>query len=78
MSIVFKSPMDTETFADKVEIVSPEGVAWEPVVSGDQSLYLDFATQQETAYTIRFKRGAGRVRQHHRDGLHVQLRHRRH
>lgn len=58
VSIVFKSPMDTDTFADKVEIVSPEGVAWEPVVSGDRSLYLDFATQQETAYTIRFKRGA--------------------
>jgi uncharacterized protein YfaS (alpha-2-macroglobulin family) len=58
VSIVFKSPMDTETFADKVEIISPEGVTWKPVVSGDQSLYLDFATQQETTYTIRFKRGA--------------------
>ncbi|MEB2286532.1 MAG: Ig-like domain-containing protein [Anaerolineae bacterium] len=58
VSIVFKSPMNTETFADKVEIVSPEGVIWKPVVSGDQSLYLDFTTQQETTYTIRFRRGA--------------------
>lgn len=58
VSIVFKSPMNTETFADKVEIVSPEGVIWKPVVGGDQSLYLDFTTQQETTYTIRFRRGA--------------------
>ncbi|MCL4237436.1 MAG: Ig-like domain-containing protein [Anaerolineae bacterium] len=58
VSIVFKSPMNTETFADKVEIVSPEGVIWKPVVGGNQSLYLDFTTQQETTYTIRFRRGA--------------------
>ncbi|MGQ9848669.1 MAG: Ig-like domain-containing protein [Aggregatilineaceae bacterium] len=58
VSIVFKSPMNTQTFADKVEIVEPEGVAWKPVVSGDQTLYLDFATQPQTRYTIRFKRGA--------------------
>ncbi len=58
VSIVFKSPMNTQTFADKVEIVEPEGVVWKPIVSGDQTLYLDFATQPETRYTIRFKRGA--------------------
>ncbi len=58
VSITFKSPMNTQTFADKVEIVEPEGVVWKPVVSGDQTLYLDFATQPETRYTIRFKRGA--------------------
>jgi len=58
VSIVFVSPMITQTFADKVEIVEPEGVIWKPIVSGDQTLYLDFATQPETRYTIRFKRGA--------------------
>lgn len=58
VSIVFKSPMNTQTFADKVQIVEPEGVIWKPIVSGDQTLYLDFATQPETRYTIRFKRGA--------------------
>ncbi|MCD4686373.1 MAG: Ig-like domain-containing protein [Anaerolineae bacterium] len=55
--IYFKSPMNTETFEGKAEIIQPEGVAWEPVVYGD-SLYMQFATQQNTEYVIRFKRGA--------------------
>lgn len=58
VSIQFKSPMNTETFKDKVQIVSPEGVEWEPIVQGDMSLYLDFPTLPETTYTITFKKGA--------------------
>ncbi|MBN1566115.1 MAG: Ig-like domain-containing protein, partial [Anaerolineae bacterium] len=56
--IQFKSPMNTDTFAGKTEIVTPEGVVWEPRVTGDSYLYLEFASEPETTYTIRFKRGA--------------------
>lgn len=57
VSIMFKSPMNTATFEGKAEIVKPEGIEWRPVVSA-QSLYMDFATQPETEYVIRFARGA--------------------
>ncbi len=57
VSIIFRSPMNTETFRDKVEILSPEGVEWQPVASPTR-LYLDFPTQPQTEYVIRFKRGA--------------------
>jgi uncharacterized protein YfaS (alpha-2-macroglobulin family) len=58
VTIYFKSPMDTSTFEGKAEIVKPEGVTWEPSVSGQMALTLNFATQPETTYVIRFKRGA--------------------
>jgi hypothetical protein len=58
VTITFKSPMNTETFAGKAEIISPEGVAWEPVVYSPDQLYMSFATLPETQYTILFKRGA--------------------
>jgi len=58
VTFTFKSPMDTETFAGKAEIVEPPGVEWEPVVHDNRSFTLSFATQPETAYTIRFNRGA--------------------
>ncbi len=57
-TIYFKSPMNTDSFEGKAEIISPEGVEWKPVVYENMSFYLDFATQPETTYTIRFKRGA--------------------
>jgi hypothetical protein len=50
--------MNTTTFEGKAEIITPESVTWEPIVSGETNFYLDFATQPETTYTIRFKRGA--------------------
>ena len=34
VTFYFKSPMNTETFEGKAEIISPEGVTWEPVVYG--------------------------------------------
>jgi uncharacterized protein YfaS (alpha-2-macroglobulin family) len=58
VSFVFKSPMNTETFEGKAEIIQPEGVEWEPVVQGNQSFFMSFATQPETQYVIRFKAGA--------------------
>ncbi len=58
VSISFKSPMNTDTFEGKAEIITPEGITWQPIVSGSSSFYLDFATRPETSYTIRFKRGA--------------------
>ncbi len=58
VQIRFKSPMNTDTFEDKAEIITPEGVQWEPRVSGNRGLYMEFATLPETTYTIRFKRGA--------------------
>ncbi len=58
VSIEFKSPMNTETFEGKAEVITPEGVTWEPIVYGTSSFYLDFASQPETQYTIRFKRGS--------------------
>ncbi len=57
VSIYFKSPMNTETFKDKVVIIQPEGVEWQPIASS-QRLHLDFATQPETEYVIQFRRGA--------------------
>ncbi len=57
-TIYFKSPMNTDTFEGKAEIISPEGVTWDPIVYGNSSLTMDFATRPETTYTIRFKRGA--------------------
>ncbi|NDJ77478.1 MAG: hypothetical protein GYB65_14595, partial [Chloroflexi bacterium] len=56
--IEFKSPMNTDTFEGKAEIISPEGVDWEPIVQSDRSLYMSFATQPNTTYTILFRRGA--------------------
>ncbi len=58
VSIYFKSPMNTDTFEGKVQIVQPEGVTWEPVVYDNYSLYLNFATQPETTYVITVWRGA--------------------
>ncbi|MBN1201518.1 MAG: Ig-like domain-containing protein [Anaerolineae bacterium] len=58
VSIYFKSAMNTDTFKGKAEIVEPAGVEWEPVVQGSSSLYLNFATQPNTTYTITFKKGA--------------------
>src|SRR5690606_20005385 len=58
VSFEFSTPMDTDTFEGKVEIAEPSGLEWEPVVHGNRSLYLDFATQPETAYTIVFRAGA--------------------
>ncbi|MBN1681783.1 MAG: Ig-like domain-containing protein [Anaerolineae bacterium] len=58
VSFEFKSPMNTDTFADKAQIITPEGVEWAPVVHGDSSFYMDFATQPETTYIIMFYRGA--------------------
>ncbi len=58
VTFTFKSPMDTETFAGKAEIVEPGGVAWEPVVYDNRSFTLSFAAQPETTYVILFKRGA--------------------
>ncbi|NLX10997.1 MAG: hypothetical protein GXY36_15210 [Chloroflexi bacterium] len=58
LSITFKSPMNTATFEDKVQFVSPEQVEWKPVVQGPQGLYLDFASQPETTYIITFRAGA--------------------
>ncbi len=57
VTIEFRSPMNTETFKDKVEI-SPEPPEWSPVVYGPGRLYVQFASQPETRYTITFKRGA--------------------
>ena len=58
VSFHFSTPMNTDTFEGKVEILEPAGVEWEPVVNGDRDLYLDFATQPETSYTILFRAGA--------------------
>ena len=58
VEFTFSTPMDTNTFEGKVEILEPSGVEWEPVVYGDRSLYLDFATQPKTRYTIVFRAGA--------------------
>ncbi|PJF43729.1 MAG: hypothetical protein CUN55_07595 [Phototrophicales bacterium] len=55
-AIYFKSPMNTETFADKV-IITPE-TEWSPIVYSDNSLYLDFRSLPETTYTITFLAGA--------------------
>ncbi len=54
----FKSPMNTQTFEGKVEVIKPEGLQWEPSVSGDFAFYMQFSTQPETEYVIRFNRGA--------------------
>ncbi len=58
VTIDFKSPMNTGTFEGKAEIISPEGVEWEPVVHGSETFTMQFATEPETTYTIRFKAGA--------------------
>ena len=58
VSFHFSTPMDTDTFEGKVEVLEPAGVEWQPVVHGDRDVYLDFATQPETAYTIVFRAGA--------------------
>ena len=58
VTLYFKSPMNTDTFEGKAEVISPEGVKWEPVVYGSSQFYMDFASQPETQYTVRFKRGA--------------------
>ena len=58
VEFTFSTPMDTDTFEGKVEILEPSGVEWEPVVYGDRTLYLDFATQPKTRYTIVFRAGA--------------------
>ncbi|GAB4442162.1 MAG: hypothetical protein Kow00120_10980 [Anaerolineae bacterium] len=57
VSISFRSPMNTETFRDKV-LIDPAPESWTPRVSGNQSLYLEFATLPNTAYTITFLAGA--------------------
>lgn len=58
VSFFFKSPMNTETFKDKVVFISPENVEFTPVVYGSDSFGLDFATLPETMYVIVFKAGA--------------------
>jgi uncharacterized protein YfaS (alpha-2-macroglobulin family) len=58
VAISFKSRMNTQTFEGKAEIISPEGIEWKPVVYGSDQFFMEFATQPETTYTIRFKRGA--------------------
>jgi uncharacterized protein YfaS (alpha-2-macroglobulin family) len=58
VTFYFKSPMNTDTFERKAEIITPEGVKWEPVVYGSSQFYMDFVSQPETQYTVRFKRGA--------------------
>ncbi len=58
VTIYFKSPMNTETFEGKAEILEPAGVEWEPVVYGTDSFYMNFATQPDTTYTITFRKGA--------------------
>lgn len=55
-TIYFKSPMNTETFADKV-VISPE-IEWTPSVWGNDSLYVGFNSLPKTTYTITFKAGA--------------------
>ncbi len=54
----FKSPMNTDTFEGKAAIIQPEGVEWEPEISGNSGFYMRFTTQPETTYTIVFRRGA--------------------
>ncbi len=56
-SISFRSPMNTDTFADKV-IIEPAPESWTPNVWGDQSLGIDFAALPNTMYTITFLAGA--------------------
>ena len=58
VSITFKSPMNMDTLAGKVEVVEPAGVEWTPVAQGNRSLYMDFATQPETTYVITVRAGA--------------------
>lgn len=55
--IDFLTPMNTETFRDKV-IIDPPPETWKPVVYDDQSLYLEFATRPLTGYRITFLAGA--------------------
>lgn len=56
VSIEFKSPMDTNTFEDKV-LIEPQ-TEWTPSVWNNESLYLNFASLPNTRYTITFKAGA--------------------
>ena len=50
-SIYFGTPMNTETFADKITI-SPEPSEVTPAVYGDKSLNLEFIFESNTTYTI--------------------------
>ncbi|MBN1286461.1 MAG: Ig-like domain-containing protein [Anaerolineae bacterium] len=56
VGIYFKTPMNTETFKDKVVIDPP--TTWTPRVSGSQALYLEFAALPNTTYTVIFQAGA--------------------
>ncbi len=55
-SITFRSPMNAETFADRV-IIQPE-TEWTPSVWDDRSLGLQFYALPDTRYSITFLAGA--------------------
>lgn len=50
-NINFGTPMNTETFTDKI-IISPEPTEVTPVVYGNQSLNLEFVFEPNTTYTV--------------------------
>ncbi len=56
VSIEFRSPMNTESFQNKV-VISPE-TEWSPAVWDNQSLGIQFAALPNTTYTITFLAGA--------------------
>jgi alpha-2-macroglobulin len=56
-NITFKSPMNTETFADRIR-VEPEGTEWEPFVNGNRNLRIQFNLQPLQTYQITLLAGA--------------------
>jgi alpha-2-macroglobulin len=56
-SINFGTPMNTETFTDKV-IISPEPAEVTPLVYGNQNLNLEFVFEPNTTYTLTLLAGA--------------------
>jgi hypothetical protein len=60
VTIYFRSLMNADTFEGKAQIVTPEGVTWEPYVYSDvtDSFTMSFAMEPETQYTITFLRGS--------------------
>lgn len=55
-SIEFRSPMNTETFRNRV-VISPE-TDWQPEIWGNQSLGIQFSALPNTTYMITFLAGA--------------------
>ncbi len=55
-SITFRSPMNTETFRNRV-VITPE-TNWRPAVWDNQSLGIQFSALPNTTYTITFLAGA--------------------